>query len=209
MLVIAFLFGMQSGIVFDIGRALRGLFLGEVRSKKIKKLYAVKRPFSTLTVGARAGSGNIIIKNALIFLCDLFCVIYLFFGLVLINYSYNNGGIRAFTVVGLIFGFVIYYFTASKIVIFLTEFVAFSLRFAFFAIFGVISLPFIKIYNNLVKKVKKRWENIRFRLAKKRKKVYNVSEEVYRNPTCGNSRIRVKISVAKSNKNSVKRSKNN
>lgn len=205
MLFVAFLFGIQSGIVFDLCRALRCVILGEPRSKKIKKLFDIKRPFQDCTVGGK--NKGFILKNVFIFVSDFLWAIYSFCGVVLINYSYNNGGIRAFSVLGAVLGFALYYFTVSKIVIFLTEFLAFLVRFTFFAVFGVLGFPFLKIYNNLVKKVKKRCENIRFRLEKKPEKVYNVFEEVCEKMSVEDTSSKIKIFVAENyrgNKNNRK-----
>ena len=99
-----------------------------------------------------------------------------------INYSYNDGGIRFFTVAGILLGFVIYYFTLSRALIFLGELASFAVRYTFFAIFDVVSLPFLKIYNNLVKKIKKSYEKFRIRIEKKqKKKVFNQTNPIINN----------------------------
>ena len=55
----------------------------------------------------------------------------------------------------------------------------------------------MKIYNKLVKKIRKRLGNIRLSLEKKSKKVYNVSEEVCINTSDENKRASIKISIRK------------
>lgn len=175
MLFVAFLFGIQSGVFFDSGRVLKALFFGEVKSKRVQKLYGVKLPFSKRIFKKKEKKVTRILKNILIFFCDFFWVIYSCFSLMKINYAYNDGGIRFFTVIAMIVGFFAYYFTVSRVVIFLMEVLTFAIKYAFFVIFDAVSLPFLKIYNNLVKKSKKICEKMRLRIEKKNKKVYNVA----------------------------------
>ena len=197
MLFVSFLFGIQSGIIFDIGRVLRALFFGEAKVKRLVGLYAAKLPISKRNLSRPIGKLQGFFKYTFIFLYDFFWMLYSFIALMKINYSYNDGGIRFFTVAGILLGFVIYYFTLSRALIFLGELASFAVRYTFFAIFDVVSLPFLKIYNNLVKKIKKSYEKFRIRIEKKQKKVYNVCEIVCKNTSCKDDRKRVRISVQK------------
>ena len=209
MLLVAFLFGIQSGVAFDVGRALRALFLGEVRGRKLKKIYGAKIRFSGRIIGENSKKSTRIFKNITIFLCDFLWAIGSFFGLVMINYAYNDGGIRIFTVLGAVVGFLTYYFTLSKLVIFMLGLACFLIRFSFFVIFDTIRMPFLKIYNILVKNLKKTYKNIRFRIEKKRKMVYNVCEVVYKNEDVKNDTSRVKISVKAQGEKSEERMREN
>ena len=204
MLLIAILFGAQSGIIFDAGRGLRALLFGEVKSPRLKRLYGVKNKFSGRSLCESGKRSALIFKYIIIFLCDFLWALYSFFGLVMINYSYNDGGIRAFTALGVLAGFFAYYFTLSRVVRFLIEFLCFLIRFVFFAVFDTVRMPFLKIYNNFEKNIKKSFENIRFHIEKKRKKVYNVSELLYENEGVKNKASIVKISVKGSRKKTDK-----
>ena len=155
MLLVSFLFGIQSGVIFDMGRALRALFFGELKSRKIRAIYEeklLKRQKKEICKNKKAAY---IFKLVLIFFCDLLWVLYSFLGLIKINYSYNDGGFRAFTLLGVLFGFVCYYFTVSRIAVLLLDLLSFLLRFIIISVFDAVSHPFFKIYNNLVKKSKK------------------------------------------------------
>ena len=55
MLFVSFLFGIQSGIIFDIGRVLRALFFGEAKSKRLVGLYAAKLPISKRSLSRPIG----------------------------------------------------------------------------------------------------------------------------------------------------------
>ena len=197
MLLVAFLFGIQSGVLFDAGRVLRAFFFGDVKSEKVKKLYGAKLPFSKRQLKSKEKKATRFLKNILIFICDFLWVIYTCFCLIKINYAYNDGGIRFFTVIGMSAGFFAYYFTISRAIIFLMEMISFAIRYTFFAIFDAVSVPFLKLYNNLVKKSKKIREKMRLRLEKRNKKVYNVCEVVCDNALDENKRRIVKISVRK------------
>ena len=118
MLFVVFLFGVQAGVLFDSGRALRSLFFGELKYCRKRSLYAAKTPFFKRKIFVESEKKKTqILKNICIFLFDFVWVIYSFLGIMLVNYSYNNGGIRMFTVLGFAVGFVIYYFTLSKLII--------------------------------------------------------------------------------------------
>lgn len=197
MLLVSFLFGIQSGVIFDMGRALRALFFGELKSEKIQEIYEkklLKRQKKEICKNKKAAY---IFKLVLIFFCDLLWVLYSFLGLIKINYSYNDGGFRAFTLLGVLAGFVCYYFTVSRIAVLLLDLLSFLLRFIIISVFDAVSHPFFKIYNNLVKKIKKRCEKLSLDIEKKRKKVYNVSEVVYENASDKNISAAVKISVVR------------
>ena len=197
MLLVAFLFGAQSGVFFDAGRVLKALFFGDVKSERVRKLYGAGLPFSKRIFKKKERKSARILKNILIFFCDFSWVIYSCLCLLKINYAYNDGGIRFFTVIAVICGFFAYYFTVSRVAIFLMEMLTFAIKYAFFAIFDAVSLPFLKIYNNLVKKTKKISEKMRLRLEKNKKKVYNVSEILCENANAESKRSAVKISVRK------------
>ena len=199
MLLVSLFFGIQSGVVFDFGRALRGIFSNEVKSERVKKFYRARLLFTKKELPQEDNKISRFLKNSHIFVWDAFFVVFVAWGLIKINYSYNNGGIRFFTVLGISLGFLCYYFSLSKIVIFLSESGVFLFKYVIFSFFSVIFAPFLKIYNNLVKKIKKSLEKFRFRLEKKSKKVYNVCEILYENSDAESVKSKVKITVRKKN----------
>ena len=198
MLLVSFLFGGQLGVLFDIGRTLRLLFSNAPENVKLKKLYSAKLPFSknamSLTDGKKSGK---LITNITVFLCDLFLSAYAVIGLVIINYSYNDGKFRMFTVLGAAVGFLIYYFTFSKVLLFLFEGGFFFLKYAIMSIFDFLRKPMLYIYNKFVKKIKKMCGKFRFRIEKKRKEVYNVNETVCDNESSSANRIKITQTVRK------------
>ena len=72
MLFVAFLFGIQSGIIFDALRAIRGICFGDIKSQKVKKLYGVKLPLSKRIFCTEEKKEHVFVK---IFLC-FFAIFY-------------------------------------------------------------------------------------------------------------------------------------
>ena len=198
MLFVSFLFGGQLGVLFDIGRTLRLSFSNSPENVKLKKLYSAKLLFSKISMSAADDKKRRkIFTNITVFLSDLFLSAYAIIGLVIINYSYNDGKFRMFTVLGAAVGFLIYYFTFSKVLLFLIEGGFFFLKYAIMSIFDFLRKPVLYIYNKFVKKIKKMCGKFRFRIEKKKKEVYNVYESVCDNESSYQSRIKITQTVRK------------
>lgn len=194
MLLLAFLFSMQAGAIFDAGRAICRSFCCNPKSKSVSKLYNAKVPLNKEKIcmlGKR--KRNRFFENAVTFFFDAFFVFYSGYGLIKINYAYNDGDFRFFTVLAFCVGFLIYYFTFSKIVLFLLDLLSFVIKYIFLVFFSFLSKPFLIIYNNLVKKTKKIYEKFRIRIEKKRKKVYNICEIVCDNETVCKKCVKIRL----------------
>lgn len=198
MLFVSFLFSLQAGALFDFFRALRLIFSGEPKSKLWKRAYRARLPISRKELFAKdEGKYNRFMKNAVIFFSDVFLFVYSAWGLMKINYSYNDGGVRGFTLVGMLVGFVLYYFCISRAVVFLLEGFAFFAKYAFKSLFELVSLPFYKIYNNFVKKIKKMLGKFHLRIEKRGEKVYNVNEVVCENRDFESRATGIRVSSSK------------
>lgn len=192
MLFVAFLFSMQAGVAFDFGRALRSFFSFQPKSPKIKSLYGVKVPFSDKPLrGDTPRKINRFFENATVFFFDLFLMIYSGIGLVKINFSYNDGVFRFFTVFAFLVGFLLYYLTLSRMILFLLELLFFVIKYLTVTLFGIFEKPFLIIYNNLVKKIKKKYEKFRLDIEKKHKVVYNVEEILCNDENIGKKRLKI------------------
>ena len=193
MLLISFLFSLQAGVVFDVGRAARLYFSCQAKSRKIAPLFSLKIPFSKRTLNQNSKRKiNRIFENILLFFGDIFFVFYSGFGLAKINFSYNDGDFRFLTLIAFTVGFLLYYFTFSKLVLFLLEFLIFLTKELVGVICAVVGKPFLILYNNLVKKIKKIYGKFQLRLEKKRKMVYNVYELVCESENIGKKRAKIK-----------------
>ena len=193
MMLFAFVFGAISGCVFDALRAIRVLFSDAPRSRKLHRFCKIQLPFSKRFFCQSNRLKKIFLAIS-VFFCDAFFVIFSVCGIMLLNYFFNDGGLRGFTVLGAVLGFALYYFTLSKILLFLFEGLLFCLRYLIEAFFDLFYRPFLNIYNNFVKNIKKIHEKFRFRLEKNRKKVYNVCEILYDDASSSKGRVRIRAS---------------
>lgn len=196
MMFFAFAFGICSGIVFDALRALRMLFSNRPRSGRLYRLCDAKLPFSKRKI-CRDSRVRKIFFSLTVFLSDIFFVLFAFLGIILINYFYNDGGVRGFTVFAGVVGFAVYYFTLSRLLLLVLECIVFVGRYFLEVFFDVFYPLFLNIYNNLVKNIEKIREKFRFRIEKKSEKVYNVCEILYHDSSEGDKRIRINFSRKK------------
>ncbi len=194
MLWIAFLFSFQAGLIFDVGRAVRSYFSCLPKSKKIVSLYSVKVPFSSGILNKNSGKKrNRILENIILFFSDFFFVFYSGFGLAKINFSYNDGDFRFLTLVAFAIGFLLYYFTVSRLILLLLEIFVFVIKYPIGVICALTGKPFLKLYNILVKKIKKMFGKFYRRIEKKNKVVYNVYELLCESESIGKKRIKIKV----------------
>lgn len=198
MLFVAFLFGFQAGVVFDLAKSIRSYIFCAPKSKKIKGLYNLKAPILKQSF-YMLGQKRIRRACGVAFeVClDAFFVIYSSYGLVKINFSYNDGDFRFFTVLAFFIGFLLYYFTVSKIILLLLELIMFGVKYINVTVFAFFRKPFSIIYNYFVKNIKKIFEKFSIRIEKKSKKVYNICETVCDNENVGEKSIKVKVKACK------------
>ena len=177
LLLYSFFFGLATGIFYDVNRIFRVL-CGVRYSKRIfTRLYEIRLPIvkRKLKMGISKGFFQSLVINV----GDLFCVLFAASGLIVLNYSYNSGRFRFFTVIGVCLGFLFYRFTVGKLLIRIVEPIAFILKYLILSFFIVFSRPFIKIGIFVGKKVKKSIYLYSFTLEKKRRKLYNIEGEVF------------------------------
>lgn len=204
MLLVSFLFSVQAGVFFSFFRAFRLLFFGESKSNRLKIIYEARLPVSKKTLSQGNNKKyNRFMKNAVIFFSDIFLFLYSAWGLMKINYSYNDGGIRSFTLIGFFAGALLYYFCVSRIVDFFLEGIVLLTKYVLLSVFELITIPFFKIYNNFVKKIKKKLEKFHLRIEKKKEKVYNVNEIVCENQGFESKTAKVRILSSKKQRRST------
>jgi hypothetical protein len=177
MLLYSFLFGIAVGILYDVNRVVRVLFGVRYSKKAYSRLYSLRLPISkkNVLIGSSKGFWQSLVIN----LGDALCVLVATVGAILINYGYNSGRFRFFTVAALIVGFVIYRFSIGRILIFVTEPLAFICKYIFLSICDLLALPLRKITALICKFVKKISSLYIFTLENKNKKLYNIREEVF------------------------------
>jgi hypothetical protein len=177
MLLYSFLFGIAVGILYDVNRIARVLFGVRYTKKAYSRLYSLRLPVSkkNVLIGSSKGFWQSLVIN----LGDALCVLVATVGAILINYGYNSGRFRFFTVAALIVGFVIYRFSIGRMLILVAEPLAFICKYIFLSICGILALPLRKFGTLIYKFVKKISSLYIFTLENKNKKLYNIREEVF------------------------------
>lgn len=203
LLLYSFFYGTAVGAFFDINRIIRVLFGVRYTQKAWRRLYDTPLPITKkkITPGTNPSRGRVI-RQVVINLGDFSCLIFATVGLIILNYGYNSGRFRFFTVIGVLAGFFAYRYTVGKIVMLFAEPVAFLCKYCFLTILSIIDIPMGKIRVLLHKFYKKMRSLFVFAIERKRKKVYNIEDEVYpsenypelsHNRDKSNGRFRVKI----------------
>ncbi len=167
MLLTSFLLGGAVGILCDLYRSfmmLLGAYHCSVPNRKEKKTESPKVSWCEWMAQL---------------LGDLLFFVTVAVGIVVINYTFNDGKMRIYTIFGIFFGYFIYRISVRKLVLFLLNRTVFFLRRVFFTVFSVIFLPFRKICSFLYKKSYKIRKKIKKGLEKKREQVYNIYVKKY------------------------------
>lgn len=173
----SFVFGGICGVFYDLNRIVRVLFGVKYSKKAYDKLYAVKLPIvrKKVSMGEKSGALQAIVINVGDFLCVIFAAV----GIIILNYAYNSGRFRFFTVIGMGVGFIIYRYTVGKLVIAVAEPIAFIFKYFLLSIILIFSCPFVKAGSHIGKFVKKIIYLYSFTLEKKKKELYNIDEKVF------------------------------
>ena len=180
LLFYSFLFGIFIGAFYDANRIIRvffGVRYGGIGTDKIAEW---KVPFLKRKVNIKSKkTSRVAVKTAVIFFGDLLCILCAGIGVVILNYSYNSGEFRFFTVIGVAIGFLLYYFTVGRVTIAFLEPAAAIVRYVFVSVIVVFLYPLYIIGKNILKLLSKTAFLYTFTLEKRKERVYNIREEVY------------------------------
>lgn len=177
MLVYAFAFGALCGIFNDINRLVRVLLGVRYGKERMDRLYSLKIPILGRPLKESSGRIKGVFLSAVIFVQDLLLMIFFGCGTVFINYSFNDGRVRIYTPLLVIFGFLGYYFSIGKIVIYFSENIAFALKCIFAVILSIFYRPIRIIALFFVKNIIKISKNLCKSLEKRKKMVYNNNKD--------------------------------
>ncbi len=187
LLVCSFLFGVFMGAINDVHRIMRVFFGVRYGKKRFDKLYARKIKIINRSVG-NLGCNRFTkaLLGTVIFFQDLILFAVAGVGVVILNFYFNKGEFRIYTIAALFAGFVFYYFTLGKIVMLVSEAIAFYIKVAFLVVFYLISRPFVfagKKFAVILRKVQgffarviEKKKNIRYN-KKEKKKILAAAEK--------------------------------
>ena len=175
----SFFFGAAVGVFYDLNRIIRVLLGVRYSKKAFDRLFSLRLPILKRSLGLgqkrKMGAG----MNIIVFLGDVLTFLFGAVGLIVLNYSYNSGDVRFFSVFGVVLGFVIYYNTFGRLIILVLEPIAFLVKYVILSFFIIIGWPFFGFGKNIAKYTKKILFLYTFTLEKRKEKLYNVREEVY------------------------------
>jgi len=179
LLLYSFCFGVATGIFYDINRLIRS-FLGiECFESGNKREISFKLPLINKSISlGQSKNVNGFFKGAVIFVGDMVTVMFAGIGILVLNYSYNDGTFRFFTVVGVFAGFLMYFFTVGQFTKYILSALAFFFKYCFCAFFVILGYPFKYFLNFVIKFVRKIFFLFKIVLEKRRKRVYNIYEKV-------------------------------
>lgn len=169
----SFVFGVILGVINDTNRIIR-VFCGvRYSEKRFGKLYELVLPVIHRPLSRSENKFQKKALSVLIFFQDIFFFIFAGIGIIILNYEFNEGRFRFFTVFAVFIGFLLYYFTIGKIVMTVSEGIAFFIKAIFLVVFSAVFRPFIIIGRFFIKNLKKTGSFLKNCLANIRKKLYN------------------------------------
>ena len=180
LLIEAVRWGVKIGLLCDFNRFVRmALHLEEMdesmRSRYEKPLPLVKRPLKWRTMS----KGKRRIRGCVLFLQDVFLLATTGVGIVVLNYTFNDGKNRLITLVGTAVGFFLCRASVGRIIGKLLERGLFWIECSFSVLFYIIFHPICKILNFLCEKMNKIRKNMWKSIANKKKKEYNLYVKRY------------------------------
>lgn len=188
LLIHSLILGAVVGLVNDVHRLTR-IFFGVCYSKKrFRRLYEVHLPLLNRSIGEiGTGKGRRFLLPILIFFQDVLLCGFAAVGVAVLNYYFNYGQFRAYTVIAMLVGFAVYYFTVGKLMMLFSEGVICLLRMTTAMLWFLLTRPFVLFGRGIGFFWKKIYGKIREGIEKHRKKVYNIHirKQVMKEATVG------------------------
>lgn len=180
LLFYSFLFGIGMGFFYDVCRIVRAFFGVRYSVGSFEKLYSLKIPFIDKKIEQKSKRRfRKIAQCIVVFVGDMLSLLIASVGIIVLNYAYNSGRFRFFTVLGVIIGFLMYYFTLGRLVMLVSEPVVILVKYVFLSFLVVIGYPIKLFFCFLLKNIKKCVFLYSFTLENRTIKLYNIKEEKY------------------------------
>ena len=173
LLLFSFLYGICIGIVNDINRIVRVFFGARYTKINFDKLYAFLKIKNEEKSQTKAKN---IYLNILIFIQDIFLLIFAASGIILLNYYFNDGRFRIFTVLAMLSSAILYYLTVGKLVMLISEPIMLIIRTSVVFIVKTLLWPAQAVYTWTYGMIKNTFSKIKKHIAKARNIRYNKRE---------------------------------
>ena len=172
LLVYSFLFGAFAGALNDAGKIFRALLFGTGSAERQRKLCDIK----LILVGKLPQKRESKALPIIVFICDVLLFLCVGCGIAILNYYFNKGQMRLYTITAVAVGFLFYYFTIGKIISFLSDYLVFFLRAVTAIALKLFLTPFAIAFGTLKKIFLLLVRKIVFALEKKSMIRYNERE---------------------------------
>ncbi len=178
LLLFSFVFGAFIGVLNDTNRIVRVFFGARYSDRNFDRLRRFTQTKMVKMGNERKGfSVSSRMFDVLVFLQDMLLMCVSGVGIVILNYYFNDGRFRFFTVAAALAGFLLYYFTVGKLIMLISEPITLILRFVMYYALKCIAFPFVFVYKLLCgaickilfvskKKIAKR-QNLRYNIKKR------------------------------------------
>ena len=150
MLLLSFLLGATLGAIYDAVRIIRVFFaLGEGSKSKfaLSAMEKLKLPWldKEKLIKKIAKKKKRVALPLVFFVLDFFYALLCGCAFILLEYYANDGTPRAFSFFGVLLGFLLYYFTLGRLVLAISERIAFAVR----IVLAYLALPFERVFSML------------------------------------------------------------
>ena len=179
--LLSILLGLGLGALYDIVRIFRTL-LGVVYVNRFTdKLKSIKLPLIKNPL-LRERKKRRIAENIMIFITDILYFLTVTFVMIIYVYYVNSGIVRWYIFAGAIFGMLTYYVFVGKLVISVSECIAFFLKVVFLYLAFFISRPFLLLYRKIkpyfqkIKSIKKNNKKSVEKIEKHRCQLYKMGK---------------------------------
>lgn len=178
--VSSIVFGLILGFFGDVNHVSRFVLSLEKGSESIEKLY--RHPIPFLGRPLRRLKTNKYLKKVhfvVIFFQDLLFFLIAGIGISVLNFTYNDGKNRLYTILGILLGFIFYRIIFEKLMRWGLEGLFFCINVFFSYLLLIFVRPFSKITKFFYKKMIEFQKKILKCLAKRKKRVYNLYVKRY------------------------------
>ena len=173
MIMTSVMLGAAVGALNDFNRVIRMLLGYSYGEHRFDKVFKVRLPLSRRPVGAPRDAVIKPLRNVVVFFQDVFLLLTAGVGVSLLNYYFNNGRARLYTPAAVLVGFLFYYFTVGKLVVYFSDIIVFFTKVIVLSFLELLYFPLSFLTGIFYGFVKKIYTNLYKALEKKRKMVYN------------------------------------
>lgn len=152
--IYSIILGFFAGLIYDFTKILRKALIGDISLKVQHKFLKIKLPLINL----RFNNFSLNFRKKLVyFIFDILFFLILTPIMLIFTFAVSSGVLRWYIIIGALLGFICYYFTVSKIVIIIYEYIAVTIKIILLYFLHFFKIPLFKLkheFEYTMKKVK-------------------------------------------------------